>query len=358
MVHVHQFVPCLLPQDAVGNHTMETHRALNDAGMAADIWAVAVHPELSAFGRPFGEFPRRATNRRERSVLLYQAASVSSGIADFVRRRPEPKVMSYHNLTPSSFYDLFDPPAAAGLREAAEEVRRLAEHVTTAIAASEFNAKDLRSIGVRDVHVVPPYLGKGCVPADPSTLAELQASKKGIDLLFVGRIVPNKAHLHLIRLMSVIRRLFDPGARLFLVGPPGPETYMCALTRVVDRLAPGAVIFTGPVSESELAAHYGQADVFVCMSEHEGFGIPLVEAMRNGVPVVAYDAGAVAETLGGAGVLLGTTDPMIVAEVVARVAHDASLRADLLHRQQKRTSEIEAFPRDETIVEILRKAAG
>jgi L-malate glycosyltransferase len=358
MIHVHQFVPCLLPHDAVGNHTMETHRALRDAGLAADIWAVAVHPELSSLGRPFGEFPRHGTGSRGNPVLLYQAASVSSGMADFVRRRSEPKVMSYHNLTPSSFYDLFDPGAAAGLREAAEEVRRLAEHVTAVIAASEFNAKDLRSIGVRDVQVVPPYLGTGRVPADPLTLAELHASKKGIDLLFVGRIVPNKAHVHLIRLVSVIRKLFDPGARLFLVGPPGPESYMCALTRVVDRLAPDAVVFTGPVSDSELAAHYQEADAFVCMSEHEGFGIPVVEAMRNGVPVVAYDAGAVAETLGGAGVLLATTDPMIVAEVVARVTYDAPLRAELLRQQQKRVTEIESFPRDERIVETLRKAGA
>jgi glycosyltransferase involved in cell wall biosynthesis len=128
---------------------------------------------------------------------------------------------------------------------------------------------------------------------------------------------------------------------------------MEALARLAERLAPGAVTFTGGVSTAELVAYYRRADVFLCMSEHEGFGVPLVEAMRMRLPVVAYDAGAVAETLDGAGVLVGTRDPRVVAEVVARVAADPALAAELCRRQLERAAELEAYPRDEMLVGVL-----
>ena len=357
-VHVHQFVPVLLPQDAVGNHTLETHRALGEGGMQPRIWAVSVHPQLGRYGRPYGEFPR-AASRGSRRVLLYQAASVSGGIVEFLVKRPEPKVISYHNLTPARFYQPYEPATAAGLTEASRELERLAREVRVAIAASEFNAADLRSMGIEDVCVVPPYLPAGLrVEPDPATLAALEAGRQGIDLLFVGRIVPNKAHQHLVRMMAVMRAAIDPGARLHVVGAPGPETYRRVLLGLVERLVPGGVIFTGAVSDAELAAHYRHADAFVCLSEHEGFGLPLVEAMRAELPVVAYDAGAVAETLGGAGVLLGTVDPRAVAEVVARVGSDEALRAALKSRQLARAAELESFPRDQAIVRTVQRAEG
>jgi glycosyltransferase involved in cell wall biosynthesis len=319
------------------------------------IWAVSVHPQLARFGRPYGEFAR-ASRRSDRRVLLYQAASVSGGIVDFLIERREPKVISYHNLTPARYYQPYEPATAAGLEHASRELQRLAQRVRVAMAASEFNAADLRAMGVEDVCVVPPYLGPGLhASPDVAALAALEAGRTGIELLFVGRIVPNKAHQHLVRMMAAMRAAIDPGARLHVVGPPGPETYRRVLVGLVERLVPGGVIFSGAVSDAELAAHYRHADAFVCLSEHEGFGVPLVEAMRAELPIVAYDAGAVGETLGGAGVLLRTVDPRTVAEVVARVAGDEVLRAELTRRQLGRAAELESFPRDEAIVRTLRK---
>jgi glycosyltransferase involved in cell wall biosynthesis len=280
---------------------------------------------------------------------------VSGGIVDFLLGRPEPKVINYHNLTPARFYEAYEPANAANLAVASRELRRLARQVRVAIADSEFNAADLREMGVEDVRVVPPYLSRGMrADPDPATLAALEAGRTGIDLLFVGRIVPNKAHQHLVRMMAAMRAAIDPGARLHVVGPPGPETYRRVLMGLVERLVPGGVVFTGAVSDAELAAHYRHADAYVSLSEHEGFGVPLVEAMRAELPIVAYDAGAVGETLGGTGVLLRTVDPTVVAEVVARVARDDVLRAELKARQLERAVELESFPRDEAIVRVLR----
>jgi glycosyltransferase involved in cell wall biosynthesis len=126
------------------------------------------------------------------------------------------------------------------------------------------------------------------------------------------------------------------------------------LVGLAERLVPGGVVFTGAVSDAELAAHYRHADAYVCLSEHEGFNLPLVEAMDAGLPVVAYDAGAVGETLGGTGVLLRTTEPRAVAEVVAHIVGDGDLRAELTRRQRVRAGELASYPRDEAMVRALR----
>ena len=354
---VDQFVPALLPGDAVGHHTLQTHRALTEAGVPAAIWALTIDPELSDRARPCSGFD--GGGGAGKRVLLYQAASDSAGIVPMLLERPEVKAISYHNITPAAYFEPFDPVTAAGLRAAKQEVEILAPRVGAAMAASEFNAAALREMGAERVHVIPPYLGPVLQAApDPETLAALDARGPGIRLIFVGRVAPNKGHEHLIRLLAAMRGGIDPGATLWLVGPPGPPLYMRALQTLIDALTPGAVDVTGAVSASRLLAYYRRADVFVCMSDHEGFGIPLVEAMRMEVPIVAYDAGAVAETLGGTGVLVRTREPRFLAELVARVARDAELRLDLCRRQLQRAAELESFPRDEKLVEVLSQAAA
>ena len=354
---VHQFVPSLLPRDAVGNHMLATRRELRRAGVGAAIWAGLVHPTLRRVARGYEEFPEVLPRERS-SVILYEVASWSGGVVEFLLDRPEPKLLSYHNLTPAVYFSPYEAETAAWIRMAQSELRRLCEGVRCAVAASEFNARDLRALGVEDVEVIPPHLGP-CLRARPdaATLRRLRSERRGTELLFVGRLSPNKGHVHLIRLLSALRAAVDPGARLLLVGAPGPPAYVQALQRMTDRLAPGAVVLTGPVGERELAAYYAHADVFVCLSEHEGFCIPIVEAMRAGVPVVACAAGAVAETLGGAGAVVESRDPAALAEVVWRVARDGRLRAQLRERQLARARELEEFPRTPRLLAALRRAA-
>ncbi|MBO0704076.1 MAG: glycosyltransferase family 4 protein [Candidatus Dormibacteraeota bacterium] len=355
-LEVHQFVPCLLPMDAVGNHTLGVHGALEHAGVHGGIWAISVHEELSGLGKPYGRYPRSGHGGPR--LVLYQAASVAGSLVDFVLGLSERKTLYYHNVTPPEFFEPYEPEIARGLRQAREEVERVAAQARVAIAASAYNARELYAVGVPEVVVIPPYLTPGrATEPQPELLEELRETKRGLDLLFVGRLAPNKGHEHLIRLTSVIRSAIEPDVRLFLVGGPGPPAYMRALRRLIDQIAPGAVLLTGGVSDEALAAYYATADVFVSTSQHEGFGIPLLEAMRAGVPIVAYDAGAVGETLGGAGVLVETTDPTVLAEIVTRIARDERLRAELCQGQRARATELEGFNRDGQLIEALRRAA-
>jgi glycosyltransferase involved in cell wall biosynthesis len=173
----------------------------------------------------------------------------------------------------------------------------------------------------------------------------------GARWLFVGRVVPNKAIHSLVAALAAYRHGFDPSARLTVVGSLGLGGYVGAVRRLVDRLElADACTLTGPVSDDELRQHWIDADVFVCLSEHEGFCVPVVEAMASGLPVVALDATAVGETLGDGGVLLPRAQPTFVAAAVHRVVRDATVRADLVARGRQRA---QAFAPEITAQRLL-----
>lgn len=356
----HHFLPSLGYRDAVGSHTLQTHRALAAAGVKGAIWAEEVHGHLARAAHPPDGYPRLRSARRGTNVLVYQASTGSRGMAKMVAARPEPKVVYYHNITPARFFEHYAPVAALNLEEGRRELETMAATGQVFMANSEYSALDLKDLGVGDVTVMPPYLPPTVDAAPNPTHAEwLRRSKRGTDILAVGRIVPNKGHFHLLRMFAAYRAAVDPGARLFLVGSWGPDPYMRALLALRDRLGREGVAFCGSVTEATLAAHYQAADVYVSLSEHEGFGLPLVEAMRQGRPVVAYSGGgAVAETMGGAGLLVGTLDPATVAETVARVATDDGLRSRVLAAQARRLTVLDTVPRDELVVAAVRRAAG
>jgi glycosyltransferase involved in cell wall biosynthesis len=356
---VHQFLPSLGFRDAVGTHTFETRRALAEAGIRGGIFAEEMHGEVARTARPPDHYAGLRSARRGESVLLYQASTGSHGVVGLLAGRPGRKTIYFHNITPARFFEPYAPAAALNLAWGREELRQLAPQVRVAMANSEFSAAELRELGIEDVRVVPPYLPPTLdVPPNPTHAGWLKRSRRGIDVVAVGRIVPHKGHLHLFRAFAALRAAVDPDARLFLVGAWGPEPYMRALFRARERLGLEGVAFTGSVTEATLAAHYQEADVYLSLSEHEGFGLPLIEAMRRGRPVVAYAGGAVEETLGGAGFLLRTLDPMVVAEVVARVATDHALRHRLLRGQEARLAELDRLPRDQLVVQAVRDAAG
>jgi glycosyltransferase involved in cell wall biosynthesis len=354
---VHQFIPSLGYRDASGNHTIATKRALDRAELRGEVWAISIHPEMNSHSGLYRDYAKIEPIDGPRA-LLYQAGTGAQEMVDFLIERPEPKFIYYHNITPASFFEPYDPAAALQMQMGREELGRIAKHIDTAMANSEYSARELRELDVENVTVVPPYLPPHHSRPSRSYLSRLQSVKRGIDVLFVGRVAPNKGHVSLMRAFAALRSGCDDEARLFIVGAWGPGLYMAALQRMRERVGEEGIILTGSVTEAALAAHYESADVFVCLSEHEGFKLPIVEAMRVGVPVIAYDAGAVADTMGGAGVLLKTLDPFVIAETIHRVVHDEALRADIVGRQKARATVLENYPRDEEIVAVSRRVLG
>jgi glycosyltransferase involved in cell wall biosynthesis len=235
-----------------------------------------------------------------------------------------------HNITPSRYFWAIDPVTAGVCELGREQLGRLAADAGALVGVSEFNARELEQLGGREPSVIPvlfepaPLPANGVEPDRPPTV------------LFVGRLAPHKRQDLVIDAFARYRRS-APGARLVLVGSPATAEFGDDLRVLAERLAPGAVSFETEISGARLASRYAEAHAFLCLSEHEGFCIPLLEAFHSGVPVVARDAGAVGEVVGDAGVLLGPGDnAATVAELLRLVIGDAELRSELVARGARR----------------------
>ena len=359
-VEVHQFLTDLFPVDAVSGHTLAMRRALREAGMGGHIWAEAFDPQYRLVARRYNHYGgERGHAGRTRHVLLYQMSTGSNGIVEFLHGSGAPLAAYYHNITPPEFFYPFDAEAAERMRRGRQQLCRLAPRIRLAFAASRFSAEELRTVGIRDVRLLPPFAAPDQGVPDEGYLRRLLDGKRGIDLLFVGRVSPHKGHQQLLRVLALLAAGAESEVRLFIVGRPGPHTYLGLLHRMVTRLGlDRRVIFTGTVSQSQLAAHYRAADLFLCLSEHEGFCLPLLEAMRHGIPVVAHEAGAVGELVSDAGLLLRSRDPLVVAETVMRVTADPVLRRRLVECQQVRVRQLERMRSDTVLVDAMRELAN
>lgn len=321
MSGLHQFVPTFEP-GAVGSHAIEVQRLMRSLGVDSEIYAEHVHPSFSGRARRFTEYGS-GRRRRTDDVLVYQMA-IGSVVADFVADRRERLVLNHHNLTPVALLEVWEPAATFGVTWGATQLRQLAGRVDLGVAVSAYNERELMRAGYATTEVAPILLDLGAFAgeADPATEARLEAAKSGggSDWLFVGRIAANKCQHDVVKAFAAFRRMCDSRARLHLVGGSTSGAYREALLNFVIALGlEGAVELSGPVSHAALIAYYRAADVYVCLSEHEGFCVPLLEAMHHGVPIVAFAAAAVPETLASAGVLLPAKDPVTVAIAVDRV---------------------------------------
>jgi glycosyltransferase involved in cell wall biosynthesis len=250
------------------------------------------------------------------------------------------KVLQYHNITPAAFFAPYDPNlfrlAALGRRELAT----LAGRVDLALGDSEFNRQELESLGFERTAVMPIAVNTARIAGAPPRPALERILRDGlVNILFVGRIAPNKKIEDHIRLAEMYKRYVDSYYRFIFVGRyDGVPRYYDQIRALIAeyRMLPDRFWFTGPVPDDDLAAFYRWADAYVSLSEHEGFCVPLVEAMAADVPVVAYAAGAVPETLGGAGILFSPKDLEVAAELLGSVVYDRDVRARVLEGQRQR----------------------
>ena len=340
-VAVHQFIPTLNPHDATGTHTLKLRDALRQAGWRSEIFAEAIHDDLATQAYKHWMYPEHAA---EDDVAIYQFTT-SSAVAGYLAEHGLPLILDFHNFTGPEYFAGWEPGSARRAAQAAQELALLAPQAMLGLAKSPFSERELRRAGCRRTAVVPVLADYGRVTSspDPRVAAELDrlAADGGADILFVGRIVPSKSQHELVKALWAYRRLYDPLARLHLVGGTSSYEYNKALQAYVGDLGlTAAVRLTGEVSDASLAAHFRAADVYLSLSVHEGFGVPLVEAMVADVPVVTRGAGAVAETVADAALVLAAADPAYVAAALHRVCTDERLRATLVDSGRRRAAEL------------------
>ena len=336
---MHQFIATLNPHDATGTHALKLRDALRAAGWRSDIFAEAIHDDLASEAYKHWMYPEHAAPG---DVAIYQFTT-SSAVAGYLAEHGLPLILDFHNFTGPEYFVGWEPRSVARAAAAADELALLAPEALLGLAKSPFSRDELRRAGCRRTEVVPVLADYGRVAQtpDPRVAAELaeQSAGGGADILFVGRIVPSKAQHELVKALWAFRRLYDGKARLHLVGGTSSFAYTKALQDYVHDLGLSAAVrLPGEVSDAALAAYFAAADVYLSLSAHEGFGVPLVEAMVAGVPVVTRGAGAVSDTVAGAALVLAAADPSYVAAVLHRACTDRRLRAALTAAGARRSA--------------------
>jgi glycosyltransferase involved in cell wall biosynthesis len=343
--------------DAVGQHTLAVADQLRSAGVDSAIYVELEDPDTVHLTRLATDYPATA---RPDDVLVYQFATASA-LADGLAGRPETLVVNYHNVTPPELLASWDNALARHQVEAQRELGRLAGRAVLGVAVSEFNRADLVAAGFVRTEVIPPVVGLSAVarPVTELVAGDDRPRRLGARWLSVGRLAPNKALEDTLDALAAYRRRHDAEATLLVLGRPVLAPYTAALHRwAADLGLADAVHFAGAVSEDRLADAYRDADVLVVSSEHEGFCLPVVEAMAFDLPAVAYRQGAVPDVLGDAGVVVDDKDPVTVADAVARLQTDGRWRAERVAAGRRRLDALDLGTAGPRLVELLLAVAG
>lgn len=345
---IHQVCAGAVPRDAISHHLLESQRVLRGMGLRSEILCEEgrIHPALADAVRPVGEWEAVA-RPGDAAVLHY---SIGSPAFRHVLERCERSAIHYHNITPAELLWEDAPAVALACQEGREELAHLADRVTAAAADSGFNADELVSLGYPSADVIGVMRRE--LPVAPR---DRDPDDRRVRLLFVGRGVPNKAQHHLITALAALRQA-GVDAELHLVGTwEGMEPYEERCRALVRDLGVGEhVDFAGSVDDRRLARAYAQSDCFVCLSDHEGYCVPLIEAMAAGLPIVAFAAGAVPETVGDAGLLLDAKDPSLVSEAIQEVVRNPALSARMARGRGERLEHFAA----PAVAGRLREFAG
>ncbi|NQU39853.1 MAG: glycosyltransferase family 4 protein [Lentisphaerae bacterium] len=330
---IHQFVAGFSNGDAISNEARVLRQAFRDWGFRSEIYCETKHilPELRKDAFDISCYAPDPTD----IVLLH--LSIGCALNEHFKHLDCRKALLYHNVTPPEYFRVINPQIAAQLAEGREQVAALAGSAAVNMADSGYNAAELEALGYRDVHVLPLVLDLDKLASPPDRRVTRQFKDGTTNILFVGRCVANKCIEDLLSALAVYTRTVDHRVRLIHVGShAGSEPYYAFLLARCRELGIDNVHLAGSANQAQLNAYYGCADIFLSMSEHEGFCIPLIEAMVHNLPVVAYAAAAIPETLDGAGILVYEKDFGLIAETMSRLVHDDALRAAVLEGQQAR----------------------
>jgi glycosyltransferase involved in cell wall biosynthesis len=331
---VNQWVPAAHKGDAIGDSARRVRGLLRELGHESDIFALTVDDDLRGDIRAFAD---PSAGRGDLTIFHF---ALPSPMTDAFARLPRGRVLQYHNVTPAPFFAPYDPGIFRLAALGRQELRTLAGRTDAALGDSEYNRRELDALGFSNTGVFPIAIDPDRIRRAPRRPALERVLSDGLlNFLFVGRIVPNKKIEDHIKLAEHYKRYVDAEYRFIFVGRTDgvPRYYNTVRALIAEYQMPSdRFVFTGPVPDEDLAAYYRLARVYISLSEHEGFCVPLVEAMAADVPVLAYASTAVPDTLGGAGVQFAPKDLEYAAELLGELAYNDDLRARVIAGQRRR----------------------
>ncbi|MBE6853423.1 MAG: glycosyltransferase family 4 protein [Ruminococcus sp.] len=333
-MRIFQILPTVSFGDAVGNDTIALKKVISQMGYQTEIYAENIDVRLpKKTALPISKLTR--VNKDD--IIIYHK-STGTRMSFTLDKWDCHRMMIYHNITPPSFFREYSMKSTELSELGIKGMKYLSDKIEYCMADSDFNKNDLSEAGYSCPVDVRPIL----IPFDDYKKAPDEAIIKKycdgyVNIIFVGRIAPNKKQEDVIRAFNYYKKHINSRSRLVFVGSySGMESYYDRLCRYVDALGLEDVVFTGHISFSGILAWYKAADIFLCMSEHEGFCVPLVEAMFFDVPVIAYDCCAIPYTMNGSGAVIDTKEPAAVAMLMDRIINDSSLRESIIASQRKR----------------------
>jgi len=335
MPTLHQFVAGFTSGDAISNEAILFRDIFRKWGFSSELFSEERCVQQAARKRVRDVDYYAPTADPNDLVLLH--LSVGSKVNETFKRLNCKKAILYHNVTPAHYFEIINKQTAGVLRLGREQVAALAKSASVNMACSNFNAAELVAVGYENVAVLPLVLDLSLLTqtTDAGALRKFDDGRKNI--LFVGRCTPNKKIEDLLHVFAYYQKTIEPNSRLIHVGShAGAERYFNLLTTMVRDLDLKHVHFAGTVSQSELNACYASADAFLCMSEHEGFCIPLIESMLHAVPILAHASAAIPETLDGSGILMQERRFDLAAELLSSLIENRQLRDAVIKEQSAR----------------------
>jgi glycosyltransferase involved in cell wall biosynthesis len=336
---VHQVLATLGYGDAIGHEVLGIQRVLRSAGYASEIFVETADRRLEHLTTDYREMVGWVAP----GDLLIHHFSIGSRASRTAYAMPGRMVLVYHNITPPEYFLGVHKDLEKLCFRGRRELTAYTSRCDLALGDSEYNRVELEGLGFRDTGVLPVVPDFSHLDVPPDTLSAAAFDDGWTNVMFVGRVIPNKKFEDAIRAFHVYRTRHNPRSRLLLVGSySGFEKYFAMLQSLIARLGTPDVHFLGHVSNEELTALYDVADLFLCASEHEGFCVPLIESFYKRVPVLAFAATAVPATMDGGGVLYDTKDPFHVARLMAALLDDAELEGAVVRSQDAALARLRA----------------
>lgn len=330
-----QVLPTISFGDAVSNDAIAIKNVLREENYKTEIYAENIDGRLPSKTALSID---KLNSLNEEDIIIYHA-SIGTDLNYRLENYGGKLMMIYHNVTPPTFFHAYSPSAEKLAQSGLDGMKYLSDKVLYCMADSNFNRQNLIDMGYSCKIDVRPILipFKDYLKKPEQSVINKYQNDGWINIVFVGRLAPNKKQEDIVRSFYYYKKYINPKARLILIGSDsGMENYSKRLKDYIKVLGVEDVIFPGHVTFAEILAYYRIADIFLCMSEHEGFCIPLVEAMSFKVPIIAFDSSAIGDTLGGSGILTNSKDPVFIARLMERCNEDKELRKAVIEGQSSR----------------------
>lgn len=332
---INQVVPSLNFGDAVSSDVIAIRDALQKKGYESDIYAKLIHPKVIKQAKQLSLYHGNPSN-----ILIYHFAVAGRDVTDFVKGLPDRKILLYHNITPAEYFYNYDDILYDLCSRGRKELAGLSKYFEMGLGVSTFNCQELQKVGFKHTDTLPILLDFKKYEVFDKELDDKLKGDMNKKIIFIGRITPNKKQEDVIKTFYLYFKYINKSSTLYLIGRKEITPYAKQLEELVETLGlSDNVVFTGVLNDNELNTYYRNVDIFLCMSEHEGFCVPLVESMYFDLPIIAYNSSAISETLGNSGILLNEKDYVLSAELLNVLIEDSSFREAVIKNQRKKLND-------------------